>query len=87
MKNGNKLEIYTVSIYKGNAYIMETIDGYYDALWTAPIKKDETVDNSQWTIVTDEIIINNVLDSNERLIIDEIKVEDFVEMVSKKEIA
>ena len=87
MKNGNKLEIYKVSLYKENAYIMETIDGYYDALWTAPIRKDETIEDSQWTIVTDETIINNVLDSNERLIIDEIKVEDFVEMVSKKEVA
>jgi hypothetical protein len=75
--NQNKYEIYTVSLYEGNAYIMETVDGYYDALWTAPLLKDESVDNSQWTIVTDEIVINNVLDSNERLIIDEMPVDEF----------
>lgn len=78
MTNDNQLEIYTVPKYEANAYIMETIDGYYDALWTAPLFKNETVDNSQWSIVEDEQMINDVLDSSERTIIEEITVEQFV---------
>ena len=80
MKNDNQLEIYTVPKYEGNAYIMETIDGYYDALWTAPLLKNETVDNSQWSIVEDEQIINDVLDSGERTIIDVITVQEFINL-------
>jgi len=84
MKNDNQLEIYTVPKYEANAYIIETIDGYYDALWTAPLFKNETVDNSQWSIVEDEQMINDVLDSSERTIIDEIKVEEFVKLLEEK---
>ena len=93
MKNKNKLEIYTVPAYEGNAYIMETIDGYYDALWTAPIFNYDslhhlsylngTVNNEQWAIVKDDAVINNVLDTNERIIIDEITVEGFVKLIKE----
>lgn len=84
MKNDNQLEIYTVPKYEGNAYIMETIDGYFYQLWTAPLFKDETSDNSQWSIVEDEQIINDVIDSSERTIVDEIKVEEFVKLLEEK---
>lgn len=84
MKNDNQLEIYTVPKYEGNAYIMETIDGYFYQLWTTPLFKDETSDNSQWSIVEDEQIINDVIDSSERTIIDEIKVEEFVKLLEEK---
>lgn len=83
MFNDNKLEIYTVPKYKGNAYIMETVDGYYHTLWTSPLLKNDKVDNGQWSIVEDENIINNVLDSNERFIIDDITVENFVKLITK----
>ena len=84
MKNDNQLEIYTVPKYEGNAYIMETIGDYYDTLWTAPLFKNETVDNSQWSIVEDEQMINDVLDSSERTIIDEITVKKFVSYKDQK---
>jgi len=80
MKNDNQLEVYTVPQYEGNAYILETIDGYYEALWTAPILKNDQVDNTQWSIVEDENIINSVLDSSERTIIDVIKVQEFINL-------
>lgn len=78
------LEVYTVPKYKGNAYILETIDGYYDALWTTALFKNETADHSQWSIVEDEKIINSVLDSSERTIIEEITVEKFVKSLEEK---
>ena len=81
MENNNKLEIYTVPQFNGNAYIMETVDGYFDTLWTAPLFKNNTVDNSQWGVVEDEEIINNVLDANERIIVNEITVKDFVKLL------
>ena len=84
MKNDNQLEIYTVPNYEGNAYIMETIDGYFYQLWTAPLFKNEIADNSQWSIVEDEQIINDVIDSSERTIIDEITVEKFVSFLDQK---
>lgn len=84
MKNNNQLEIYTVPKYEGNAYILETIDGYYEALWATPLFKNETADNSQWSIVEDEQIINDVLDSSERTIIEEITVEKFVKLLEEK---
>lgn len=80
MKNDNQLEVYTVPQYEGNAYILETIDGYYEALWTAPILKNDQVDNTQWSIVEDENLINSVLDSSERTIIDVIKVQEFINL-------
>ena len=43
MFNDNKLEIYTVPKYKGNAYIMETVNGYYHTLWTSPLLKNDKV--------------------------------------------
>ena len=43
MKNDDQLEIYTVPKYEGNAYILQTIDNYCIALWTAPLFKNETV--------------------------------------------
>ena len=84
MKNDNQLEIYTVPKYEGNAYIMETIDDYYDTLWTAPLFKNETVDNSQWSMVEDEQMTIDVLDSSERTIIDEITVEKFVSFLDQE---
>ena len=87
MKNDNELEIYTIPKYEGNAYIMETIDGYFYQLWTAPLFKNETADNSQWSIVEDEQIINDVIDSSERTIIDEITVEKFVSFLDQENLA
>ena len=84
MKNDNQLEIYTVPKYEGNAYIMETIGDYYDTLWTAPLFKNETVDNSQWSMVEDEQMTIDVLDSSERTIIDEITVEKFVSFLDQE---
>jgi hypothetical protein len=78
--NDNKLEIFTVPKYSGNAYILETIDGNFDALWTAPLLKDGTVDNSQWAIVEDDKIIENVL-GDERTVISDISVDDFVNLL------
>lgn len=51
----DKYEIFNVPAYKGNAYIMETAgNGGCEFLWTAPLFKDDTVDNTQWGPVEDE---------------------------------
>ena len=84
MKNDDQLEIYTVPKYEGNAYILQTIDNYCIALWTAPLFKNETVDNSQWSMVEDEQMTIDVLDSSERTIIDEITVEKFVSFLDQE---
>ena len=81
MSKDSNLEIYTVPRYEGNAYIMELAGDYFDTLWSTPLKQDGTSDNSQWSIVEDETIINNVLDSNERIIIDEIKKSSFLKLL------
>jgi len=86
ISNDNKLEIFTVPKYSGNAYIMETIDGYFDTLWVAPLFHDDTIDNSQWLEVEDEEIILNVLDSSERTVIDDIRVDDFVNLLITNQI-
>tara|TARA_R110002020_G_scaffold51588_7_gene145984 strand:- start:36 stop:290 length:255 start_codon:yes stop_codon:yes gene_type:complete len=80
--NDNKLEIFTVPKYSGNAYILETIDGNFDALWTAPLLKDGTVDDAQfaWGIIEDDKIIEDVL-GDERIVIADISVDDFVNLL------
>jgi len=78
----SKYEIFTVPVYKGNAYIMETAgNGGCEFLWTAPLFKDDTVDNTQWGPVEDEKIVNTVLDSNEITVLGEIPVADFNKLV------
>ena len=78
MTNHNKYEIYTVPSYEGNAYIEEPSgNGCCEFLWTAPLFKDNTVDDSQWGLVDDDDIINKVLDSAEKIVLGEISVDDF----------
>ena len=78
MTNHNKYEIYIVPSYEGNAYIEELSgNGGCEFLWTAPLFKDNTVDDSQWGLVDDDDIINKVLDSAEKIVLGEISVDDF----------
>jgi hypothetical protein len=78
MINKDKYEIYTVPSYEGNAYIEEASgNGYCEFLWTAPLLKNNTVDNAQWGIVDDDNIVNTVLDSAEKIVLGEISVDDF----------
>ena len=71
-------QIFTVSKYNGNAFIMENSgNGSCEFLWTAPLFKDNTVDNTQWGTVDDDVIVNDVLNSNEIIVIDEITIQDF----------
>jgi hypothetical protein len=81
--NDNKLEIFTVPEFSGNAYILETIDGHFETLWTAALLKNGAVDDAQfaWGIIEDEEIINSVLDSTERTVISDIRVDDFVNLL------
>ena len=57
--------------------LKEEKNGSCEFLWTAPLFKDNTVDNTQWGTVDDDVIINNVLDSNEITVIDEITIQYF----------
>ena len=78
MTTKNKYEIFTVQAYNGNAYIMETAgNGGCECLWTAPLFQDDTVDNTQWGQVENDEIVNTVLDSNEKIVLEEITVADF----------
>ena len=71
-------QIFTVSKYNGNAYIMENSgNGSCEFLWTAPLFKNNTIDNTQWGTVDDDVIVNDVLNSNEIIVIDEITIQDF----------
>ena len=81
--NDNKLEIFTVPEFSGNAYIVETIDGHFGTLWTAALLKNGAVDDARfaWGIIEDEVIINSVLGSNERTVITDIRVDDFVNLL------
>lgn len=85
-KNNNIYEIFTVPVYEGNAYIMETAgNGGCEFLWTAPLFKfddfNDTVDNTQWGPVESDKIVNTVLDSNEKTILGEIAVADFNKLI------
>ncbi len=86
----NKYEIFTVPVYKGNAYIMETAGngGCCEFLWTAPLFEDGTVDNSQWGQVEDDYEFNTVIDSvvfeepsNKITVLGEIAVADFNKLI------
>ena len=82
MTDDNQLEIFTVPNYNANAYIMEIAgNGCCEFLWTAPLFKDNTVDNTQWSIVEDDQIINDVLDISEKTIINKISSEEFVNLL------
>jgi len=85
-KNNDIYEIFTVPVYEGNAYIMETAgNGGCEFLWTAPLFKfddfNDTVDNTQWEPVESDKIVNTVLDSNEKTILGEIAVADFNKLI------
>ena len=80
--NDNKLRIITSNQYLGNGYIIETIDGHFNTMWVAPRFKDGTIDDSQWSIVEDEEVINTVLDWNEVEVLEVITVDEFCERAS-----
>ena len=87
-KNNDIYEIFTVPVYEGNAYIMETAgNGGCEFLWTAPLFKfddfNDTVDNTQWEPVESDKIVNTVLDSNEKTVLHEITVADFNKLLEK----
>ena len=51
-------------------------------MWVAPRFKDGTIDDSQWSIVEDEEVINTVLDWNEVEVLEVITVDEFCERAS-----
>ena len=73
----SKFEVFSVPAYNGNAYID---DG--DGIWTAPLFVDGTVNNTQWAGVYDDKIVNTVLDSNEKTVLHEITVADFLNFIT-----
>jgi len=88
-KNNDIYEIFTVPVYEGNAYIMETAgNGGCEFLWTAPLLEDGTVDNTQWGLVEGDYKVNTVIDSvvfeepnNKKTVLGEIAVEDFNKLI------
>lgn len=80
--NDNKLEIITSGVYQGNAYVIETVDGLFHTLWVAPRFKDGSIDDSQWSEVEDELVIDTVTSWNEVEVIETITVDEFCERAS-----
>lgn len=80
--NDNKLDIITSGVYQGNAYVIETIDGLFHNLWVAPRFKDGSIDDSQWSEVEDELVIETVTSWNDVEVLETITVDDLLHRIN-----
>jgi len=77
-----KMEIITHPKYLGNAYLIEFVDGLFECLWVAPRFKDGTVDDSNWSIVEDDYVIESVTGWAEVEVLDRVDFNDFLHRVN-----